>query len=189
MFASRRLFDIRRHVSVGKNGVISLSVTITSRLLGRLMSTKSNFRPMIAKYQTVPVTLFRLSKTKKVILREFEDQKKLGNASFDYVARDDGLILPTGDLFEKPNGMSLRPIGTNMWDILANFRGRFDIVVVPADTPIPPELVLWHEHGDHYSMQTSEPVTPAKLNGRLTKFLDGMERISKEDYFERYPIA
>ncbi len=85
--------------------------------------------------------------------------------------------------------MSLRPLGTNMWDILTQTKGKAMVAIIPKDTVIPPELILCHEHGDHFSLQTAVPATPKELNNRLTKFLEDKELISKEDYFNRFPVA
>ena len=45
----------------------------------------------------------------------------------------DGLIHPApGDFFSEPNGMSLRPRGTNMWDILSSYRGKCTVTILPG---------------------------------------------------------
>jgi hypothetical protein len=68
----------------------------------------------------------------------------------------DGLIHPKlGDFFESPNGMSVRPRGPNMWEILDKFRGPCNVWIIPQGTPLPKELVLIHEHNDHFSVQTA----------------------------------
>lgn len=164
--------------------IASNIVSFGNRL--RLLSVEmSNFAPIIAKYNVIPCTLFQIASQKKVVLREYEAQKKLGRHLYDFVARSDGLIVPSGDMFDKPNGLYLHSAG----DILDNKGGRFKVVVVPEDTPIPPELVLCQGLTDLYSLQTSEPVAPDLLNARLTKFFKGMERITKEQYFERYLVT
>ena len=63
---------------------------------------------MIGKHQVTPIMLFRISKSPKVSLRDYESQTKKGSMSFDYINRSDGLIIPSNDRFEAPNGMSLR---------------------------------------------------------------------------------
>ncbi len=153
----------------------------------RYFSAKQKHR--LTKFQVVPETLFHIATSKKIALRDYNVQMALGRTSFDFVSEPSGLILPSKDFFEKPNGMSLRPEGVNMWDILGRFNNKVEIQIIPAGTPIPSELVLCHEHGDHYSLQTSEPVTPKVLNERLTAFLASMERISKEEYFKRYSVV
>lgn len=73
-------------------------------------------------------------------------------------------------------------------DVLASF-GKCQVCRVPKGTPIPDHLVLLHEHGDHYSLQTAVPLTPKKMNDALNKFLAAFEIMSKEEYFDRNPIV
>jgi hypothetical protein len=51
--------------------------------------------------------------------------------------------------------MSVRPRGPNMWEILDNCRGICNVWIIPKGTPLPNELVLMHERGDHFSVQTT----------------------------------
>ena len=125
--------------------------------------TVTGLKKLMTKYDIAPVELFRISKTSSVVLREYSEQKKLGRTSFDYVINGN-LIVPSGDHFEKPNGMSLRPHGSNMVDLLGMFKGKVYVTIIPKGTAIPPNLVLFLEHGDHYSLQTSKACTPKELN-------------------------
>lgn len=144
----------------------------------------------LTRFRVFPMDLFRICQTKKVTLREFEAQKKKGSRSYDYILTEDKLIHPAvGDTFVKPNGLSLRPQGINMWDILSTWSGKTNVLVIPKDTVVPDDLVLIHEHGDHYSLQTSISRTPRDLNASLTKFMDKFELMSKNDYFDRYPLT
>ena len=150
-----------------------------------------------------------------VRLREWAKQKELGRASYDLKVHADGLVHPmTGDKFVRPNGMSLRPAGSLVLaEVLANFRGDC-VTIIPAETRLPPELVLLHEHSDHYSLQTAEPVAleavrksalrcaqcgaitsacmavarGAQLCERMTKFLSKFEVLTKDKYFQLYPM-
>ena len=77
-------------------------------LLGVCLGSK-----IIGKYRTSPSNLFRIGTSKKVLLREYFDQKSKGKFSYDYTLKENGLILPAeGEEFIGPNGMSLRPVGT-----------------------------------------------------------------------------
>ena len=59
-----------------------------------------------------------------------------------------------------------------MWDILSTYTGNNVLVtIIPEAEVIPADLVLLHEHGDHYSLQTSATCTPDELNFRLSTFL------------------
>ena len=73
-------------------------------------------------------------------------------------------------------------------DILTNYKAGTIVVMIPEGTVIPQDLILIHEHGDHYSLQTSVPILPSELNSKLTRFLKPFESFPKEDYFERFPI-
>lgn len=146
----------------------------------------------LTRFRVFPMDLFRICQAKKVTLREFEAQKKKGSRSFDYILNEDKLIhASVGDTFVRPNGLSLRPRGINMWDILSTWagRGKTNVLVIPQGTIIPDDLVLIHEHGDHYSLQTTISRTPRDLNSSLTKFMDPFEMMTKEEYFERYPLT
>ena len=73
-------------------------------------------------------------------------------------------------------------------DILATYTGKCNIVFVPENTAIPEGLVLIHEHGDHFSLQTTVSITPASLNKKMTTFLASFKRYTKDEYFEKFPI-
>jgi hypothetical protein len=132
--------------------------------------------------EKTPTTLLRIQTGMKVKLRPFKQ------GSYDFVPREDGLIhpAPLDDFFMGPNGMSLRPPGTNFTDILEHYSKSSKIFVIPENTVLEEYFVLLHEHGDHYSLQTSVACTPKVLNERMTEFLSKMEIISKNDYFERF---
>ena len=74
-------------------------------------------------------------------------------------------------------------------DILSTYSGKCEVVMIPEGTKLPADLILIHEHGDHYSLQTTKPITPTDLNKTLTSFIKPFERLSKEDYYNRFPIS
>jgi hypothetical protein len=53
---------------------------------------------------------------------------------------------------------------------------------------IPEGLVLVHEHGDHFALQTTVSITPAGLNKKMTTFLSSFKRYTKDEYFDSFPI-
>lgn len=118
-------------------------------------------RPLLGRYNKTPMVLYRVQNGEKVILREHSEQMKLKRTSFDLKLGADGLVHPaTGPNFIGPNGASLRPAGFVFGEIVANFRGpRMCIIEIPSGIVLPKELVLLHEHSDHYSLQTSEKRT------------------------------
>jgi hypothetical protein len=150
---------------------------------------RSFVKKIIGSYSSFPETLFRIETESQVRLREQNIQLARKSRSYDYTIGKNGLVNPVvGDLYIGPNGMSLRPAEINNWDIISSYEGDFQIVVIPKSTSIPLELVLLHERGDHYSLQTSVPCRIDELNSRITKFLRPMQRISREEYFEKYPL-
>ena len=126
-------------------------------------------------------------------LRAEAAQKTAGRTSFD-IAERDGRVWPRDPeeaRFLGPNGMSMRPKGPMLAVIVASFRGgKPSILEVPAGTAIPPELVLLHEHSDHYSVQPASPMTLAQLNTALTRFLSQPSVVrfgNKAAFYERHP--
>ena len=102
-------------------------------------------------------------------------QRALGRSEFDLSAHD-GLVLQRvatpDELFLGPSGTSMRPKGQMLAVIVANFKGARSVIYeVPAGSAIPAELVVLHEHSDHYSVQPAAPMTPAKFNAALTAIL------------------
>ena len=125
-------------------------------------------------------------------LRDFAAQQALQRSSYDLsVNPKDGLVHPVdGVHFEKPNGASLRPNGPTFQETARNFRGRnVTIYRIPEGTPIPAGLVLYWEHSDHYSLQTSTPISLDALNDSINRFLrDKAEKMTKTEWLARYPF-
>lgn len=74
--------------------------------------------------------------------------------------------------------------------IIAGFKGKCTVYCVPAGTPIPPELVILHEHTDHYSVQPAVSMQPKHLDNALQAFLDqpGVKKYaSKEVFYAAHP--
>ena len=160
----------------------STAASAAPKLLGRFASA-------------TPVALFRVQGSAGVRLRLETPEKVASGASFDISAHE-GFVLPrtaagAEELFLGPNGMSVRPKGAVLGAIVANYRGaRMSVYEVPEGTTIPQELVVLHEHGDHYSVQPAKRMTPKELNAALTAFLAGPTVIKmegKEAFFKRHP--
>ncbi len=120
---------------------------------------------------STPITLFRIQSGLAVKLRPKEE----GKHSHDIVRREDGLVLPrdAAELhYLGPNGMSMRPKGNMLSVIVGTFTARNTVVFeVPQGTPLPPELVLLHEHTDHYALQPAQRMKLSAANAALTRFL------------------
>jgi hypothetical protein len=116
------------------------------------------------RYSILPVTLYRFQSFKLPKLREKSLQKKLGKFSFDFVLGTNGLYNPArGDKYPGPNGLSLRPIGANLAELLRTTYPTTIIYELPKDLPVPASLVMIHEHTDHYSLQTKESIEPEQF--------------------------
>jgi hypothetical protein len=89
-----------------------------------------------------------------------------------------------GDTFHTPNGMSLRPNSDTMIGILENFRGSPRVYSIPVGTTLPDGLVVFHEHSNHYSLQTTVPIPLPDLNDKMTDFLAGCISVTKEQFLE-----
>lgn len=134
-------------------------------------------------YRTVPLTLFRIQTRLPVSLRSFQSQQALGRTSYDLKLHE-GLVMPMpeGSPFHTPNGMSLRPRGSALEKILAGYKGKPSIYRLQEGLVLPESLVLFHEHSDHYSLQTAKPVPHDELNATLTEFLKTLPMSSFDDF-------
>jgi hypothetical protein len=163
----------------------------TRTILGRQFSQDGTPRKIIARYtDKIPITLFRIyAGGKKVKLRDYDIQVAKGSASYDLRLKD-GLVhpAPLDDIFIGPNGATLRPAGINMWDILSSRKGVTNILEIPAGTPIPKDLVLLHEHGDHYSLQCVKPIRLKHLEDLMNGYFYDLPILSKKEFFVKYPL-
>ena len=157
-----------------------------------LSAVTKNKQKIIARYTAVPLKLFRIvGINNKVILREKEKQFSKGSHSYDYTASSDGLLHPSplDDYFMGPNGASFRPAGGQMWEILSQRTGAIvNVIEVPEGALLPPDMVILHEHTDHYSLQTTKSIKPSVFSKNVTEFLNKFEVYPKKVYFERYPF-
>ena len=121
-----------------------------------------------------PVSLFRVQSGLAVSLRPEAAARAAGRRSYDISEREGAVWARDASekAFLGPNGMSMRPLGTTLAVLIATFKARNTLVLeVPAGTPLPPELVLLHEHTDHYALQPAQRMTLVELNDSLSKFL------------------
>jgi hypothetical protein len=143
---------------------------------------------------STPITLFRMQGAVAVNLRLEAAQRAAGRKSFDITSDERGFVHPRDPAerrFLGPNGMSMRPKGNMLAALFAGFSNdRVYMYEVPKGTPLPPELVLLHEHSDHYSVQPAVAMAAADLNNLLTGFLSqpGVIRgLGKESFYRRHP--
>lgn len=125
----------------------------------------------IIRHEIVPITLYRVQPRLPVSLRSHASQMQLGRESFDLKLHEDGLVHPVlGDSFTGPNGMSLRPDCSKFRCLLSSFRGPFKVYTLQSGLQIPEDLLLIHEHTDHYSLQVKKSMSLDHFNSLLTDF-------------------
>jgi hypothetical protein len=140
----------------------------------------------MSRYTQLPVTLYRIQSKLPVRLRDYEVQKSKGLTSYDLKLKN-GLVhpMPISSPFVSPNGMSLRPMGTNLESLVRGFKNDFTIYTLCCGIQLPPELCVFHEHSDHYSLQTTKPVTLDTFNQILTEFLMSQPKQTKEQFINQ----
>jgi hypothetical protein len=93
---------------------------------------------------------------------------------------DNNLYNPIlGDQYIRPNGLSLRPIGVNLADLLGSFRCKL-IYEIPKGAVVPANFVLIHEHNDHYSLQTAIPISPKEFCLQVKDFFEKHNKITAD---------
>jgi hypothetical protein len=138
------------------------------------------------RFTRLPLTLYRIQPKLPVSLRSYQEQVRKGRSSFDLTLRDD-LVHPVaeGTAFQGPNGCSLRPAGENLTRILQNYKGVPLIYRLHEGLLLPDGLCVYHEHTDHYSMQTTRPVPLDVLNAQITELLRSMPPPqTREQFFD-----
>ncbi|CDO74786.1 hypothetical protein BN946_scf185001.g34 [Trametes cinnabarina] len=156
----------------------------------RQYATSPSPRPLLGRFDHID--LARVQSGTNVRLRDYEQQKALKRFSVDLKLKD-GLVHPAeGDHFIGPNGCSLRPPLSPMFqEVVRNFRGSNIIVYVLPE--------------DQYSLQCTKPVEldgkspsvlsslptltlrPLALNSELTEFINKYGRqLDKEQFDQEY---
>lgn len=144
---------------------------------------------LIGRYQVVPRDLFRIMLGPNVRLRDLATQQTKGRSSYDLIVHD-GLVKPSeGEFFQGPNGASFRPNTFNLQNTVRTFKApEFTVLKLPEGTKLPPNLVLLHEHTDHFSIQCAEPMKLYDLNGAITRLIKKQgTTYSKEEFLEQFP--
>jgi hypothetical protein len=137
------------------------------------------------KFTTLPLTLYRVQSRLPVKLRSFDQQILLNRTSFDLKLHND-LVLPIDPSkgFKTPNGMSLRPPSETMIRILKEFKGSPTVYTLRCGLELPEDLCVYHEHTDHYSLQTTVPISLPDFNKKLTEFLESLPVQTREQFLE-----
>lgn len=148
---------------------------------------KREFGKTMQGYTRLPVTLYRIQNGFAVKLRDYESQLLRNRTSFDLKLHN-GLVLPVkpGSPFTTPNGMSWRPAGPKMLSILSGFVGNPTIFRMHEGLLLPDGLIAYNEHTDHWSLQTTKPITLEELNKKLTDLLSSLPHQSREQFLAQY---
>lgn len=143
-------------------------------------------RRKMKRYTQLPLTLYRIQPRLPVALRDYDTQMAKGRKSFDLKLDKNGFVQPmVGSHFTTPNGMTLRPASDTMVQILKSFRGEPIVYHLLCGMEMPSGLVVYHEHTDHYSLQTSEPIQFEEFNKRLTEFLRSLPSQTREQFLKQ----
>lgn len=148
---------------------------------------------LLGTYTSLPCELFRVNPTPKVILRDHDTQIANNHSSYDLFLDSNGFVQPsppTG-LFERPNGMSLRPNGPFLQELIRGFLGKnVTIYRLPKGLDLASlNLTCLWEHSDHHSVQTTVPIKLDALNKKLTQMcLQKGERMTKDEFLEKFPF-
>ncbi|KAI9755954.1 MAG: hypothetical protein M4579_004085 [Chaenotheca gracillima] len=136
----------------------------------------------IRTFRKLPKDLFRINNGPAIKLRDWSVNP---TRTFD-LKTEDGLVKPKAlnpSTYVAPNGASMRPNSSMHRNILSRFRAINTIVYsVPAaecrefnkavGTQLPEDLILVHEHLDHYSLQPTKDVALEELEETITEFLN-----------------
>lgn len=135
-------------------------------------------------FTRLPLTLYRIQLKLPVNLRSYQDQVAKGRSSFDLTLQE-GVVRPIeqGTPFAGPNGMSLRPAGENLTRILTGYKGVPLVYRLHEGLLLPEGLVIYHEHTDHFSLQTMVPIGLPELNAKLTELLKSLPPPQTRDQF------
>jgi hypothetical protein len=157
-------------------------------------------RQLVRKFQTLPLTLYRIQASLPVRLRDYDTQMAKGRFSYDLKLHlhhyddddhDHGggkkmVVMPAvGDEWIGPNGMSLRPATDTMVGILQQWRGEPTIFRLNEGLKLPDHLIVLHERDDHWSLQTTVPVPLDDFNATLTELLQSAPAQTRQQFIEQ----
>jgi hypothetical protein len=89
-----------------------------------------------------------------------------------------------GSPFTTPNGFSLRPASQKMIQILDSFNGNPTIYSFLTGMKLPDGFCIYHEHTDHYSLQTTEPISLEDYNRKVTELLMTLPTMTKQNFLD-----
>lgn len=112
-----------------------------------------------------------------------------GSRIYDYTLSDAGLMMPAPlcNTFVGPNGLSLKPVGPQMYELVGSARGDASVFEVPKGAQLPPDLVLLHEFSQHYSLQPARAMKPSEFIHLAKLFFKPFPILTKDEYLDKYP--
>ncbi|MCJ1364640.1 hypothetical protein MMC16_003754 [Acarospora aff. strigata] len=142
----------------------------------------------INTFKILPKELFRVNNGPSIRLRAWPTKPK---GSYDLLT-EAGKVKPKGldsKSYAAPNGASMRPNTALLKRLVTTFKGSNVIIYsVPAGTKLPGDLLLVHEHCDHYSLQAATEMTVEELNSKITTFLTNYGKtLTKDEWLQKYP--
>lgn len=106
------------------------------------------------RYKTTPLTLYLLQYSRKFVLKEKAEEEIRSSFYYNYVIGPDNMYHPTeGDIFTRPNGYPLYPLGASLQAIASAMTSATFIFEVPKEIRLPEDLVVIHERKENYSLQ------------------------------------
>lgn len=168
-------------------------LTPSSCILKNVRAYSKKRPKLLGVYSILPCDLFRVNASEKVILRDHDTQMRNNRGAFDVFLDTKGFVQPSlsSGLFERPNGMSLRPNGPFLQEIIRRFPVRsMTIYKLPKGLDLESrQLTLFWEHSDHHSVQTTVPIELDALNDKLTQMcMKEGERMTKNEFIKKYPF-
>ncbi|KAL2173072.1 uncharacterized protein P884DRAFT_273585 [Thermothelomyces heterothallicus CBS 202.75] len=139
----------------------------------------------MSQFGHFPTKLFRLSATSKTKLRDYTLKK---SASYDILTAQ-GIAQPIASVtYERPNGASMKPLSAGWFQLVQKFKGSK--VVVFEIPEVPEDLILIHEHSDHYSLQPRVSMPLDDLNKKIDAFLKKHAKAyDREKWLAKYQKA
>ncbi|KAM0632853.1 hypothetical protein ACHAO3_005916 [Verticillium nonalfalfae] len=82
----------------------------------------------------------------------------------------------------------MRPLGDLQTKLVKDFKGSNVVVyAIPEGTILPDDLILVHEHTDHYSLQPAVEMQLKDLGKKITRFLETNATVySKKQWLEAF---
>ncbi len=148
------------------------------------MNGKRAHQCIVRKYNVLPVSLYRIQGRLPIRLLDYDSQMAKGRRRYDVkLCKETGKVLPAeGDKFIGPNGAILRPLSNTLVRALVRRNKEPIVFCLREGMQLPDDLVMIHERGDYYSLQTTVPIELSELNDKITKIMEEAPRQTREQF-------